>query len=315
MILIVGLRDHTMGLVDTEEVYEVRYYQILKNDFSYILDYNKDYGFQVLTYVFTRLFGDNFQLYLFVFSMPYLIAISYFIYKYSNDLITSFILFTCLQFFEISFTLMRQVNGMAFLLLALVFFIDRKYIRFLIFVVVASLMHAVCILFLVMLLFTKPVINKKTLFLVGIIVLVIFSFPQKVLSFVFDYFITSDRWVGYESSTLTKNLTFFYINLIIWLFELLNIKNIKRFRTLMLFFVASTISLMVSPLIVEMGEASRICYLFGIFNVILLPESLTLIKKKEERDISRVIVVGLLITYYLLFLGPDVNTIPYIFFN
>lgn len=314
LILIAGLRNENMGMVDTVLVYKPNYFDVLENDFWYIFTL-KDYGFQVLTFILTRIFQSNFQLYIFVFSIPYIVAVTYFIYKYSNKPHLSFIIFTCLYFFEISFTLIRQVNGMAFLLLALHFLLNNKNKKFIFFVLLASLFHQICFLFIIIWPLSKITIKKEILYLAIICTIVFLIFPQQILDFVFRNIIQSDRFGRYETKAHQKNLVFFLINLFIWIVELINIKDIKKDRKLTILFVNSTISLIISPLTPVLGEASRICYLFMISNIILLPESINRFRYENERKFISFVSSVVLIAYFLFFLGPDTNSVPFNFFD
>lgn len=311
LTLIVGFRNINMGLVDTMYVYYPRFIQIANHGLEYVFE-QKDQGFQLLTYYFIRIFGADFRLYTILFAFPYILGISFLIYKFSKNHCLSFIVFICLHYFEISFTLMRQVFGMGILCFALYCFIKKRYKTFIVLVIVASFFHQICIVFLVLLvfIFLKP---KKWMLIPLIAAIVLcMIYPHKLLGFAYSM-IESERFTRYESIAKTKNLTFFFINLVMWIAEALLYKYTQKNREQTILFICSGICLAISPLTVALGEMSRIAYLFGISHIALLPSSVEIIKDDTQasRKIVTVAFAAVFILYFLFFLGPQVNIIPY----
>ena len=311
LCLVAGLRDESLGLTDTVAVYKVYYYRILQNNYDYVLQ-QKDWGFQTLTYLFTRIFRDNFLLYVFVFTIPYIISVSFLIYKLSNNKPLSFIVFMCLHYFEISFTLMRQINGMAFLCMALYFFINRKYIRYVIFVLIASLFHQICIVFLFVYMFRF--ISFKKWMVVPILALLIVTLlaPSSIMKYAYEFIVSDERFSRYEEDGQEKNLVFFLINLVMWVFEYMYIMKKKKSHKNDTLFICTSICLVISPLTVALGEMSRVAYLFGIAHIILLPNSVATFDA-SSRVIVNISFTAVFLLYFLFFLGPQVNIIPYSF--
>ncbi|MCH3976610.1 MAG: EpsG family protein [Bacilli bacterium] len=314
LILIVGLRNEKLGLTDTLYVYKPHFLQIYHYDFSFIFEL-KDYGFQIMTYLFTRIFGDNFQLYLFLFGMPYIICISFLIYKFSKNSLISFICFMSLHYFEISFTLMRQVNAMALLALALYFLINKKYFKFIIFVALAYFFHQISIVFLILLPLSFIPLKKKVIApIVFAICLAFIMMPFTIRDVLFKLVADSERWQSYEVSTTSKNLVLFAINLLFWIISYLYLDDLKKSNANKVLFLCSTLALCISPLTIILGEFSRVSYLFGIANVVLFPNSLEIFKIKKEKMIISTAAIVVFIIYFLFFLGPDANVVPYEFF-
>lgn len=309
LTLVVGLRNENMGLTDTAYVYKTTYIRILNYGFTYVLTL-KDSGFQILTFIFTRMFGNDFKLYVLLFTMPYMAAVSFLIYKYSHNKCLSFIMFFCLHYFEISFTLMRQINAMALLCVALYFFIEEKYCKYATFVLLAFLFHTISIVFFVLLLFKFVKIKKWMLIPLMVILGICLIYPQQTVGFAYTY-LDSERFLRYESLGRTKNLTFFFINFVLWSAEALYFQKIKQNRSKSVMFICTSICLVISPLTVVLGEMSRLAYLFGIFHVVLFPDSMKIFKKGESRFYAETMVTGFLLVYFLVFLGPQVNIIPY----
>lgn len=311
LCLVAGLRDENLGLTDTAEVYKVYFYRILNNNYAYVLQ-QKDWGFQTLTYLFTRIFGDNFLLYVFIFTIPYIIAISFLIYKFSDNKPLSFIVFMCLHYFEISFTLMRQINGMALLCIALYFFINRKFIKYIIFVLIASLFHQICIVFLFVYIFRFIPFKKWMIVPILVLMIITLLLPDSIMQYAYDFIIGDERYSRYEEDGQEKNLVFFLINLVMWIFEFIYIMKTQKSHKNYTLFVCTSICLVISPLTVALGEMSRVAYLFGVAHIVLLPNSVAVFDNKSKVIIN-IIFAAVFLLYFFLFLGPQVNIIPYSF--
>lgn len=311
-ILLAGLRHESMGLSDTEVYYKVFFNRILNNDFNYVLSL-KDKLFQIFTYIYTRIWGDNFQFYILLTSIPYIAAISFLIYKYSKKMWLSFIIFLCIHYFEISFTLIRQVNGMAFLILAFCYLVENRKKEFLIFVLIGSCFHTICILFLIILPLREIKLEKWMLY-ISAVALIIFLFWSNEVVEIAKMFFTSERFARYSDANKiqTKNRVFFLMNCTFFVAEILNYKRVCNEESRRLAFWCSLICLLISPLTVALGEASRIAYLYGFVHIIILPDSIELIKKGSQKAFCEFLVLILFTNYFLFFLGPQVNVIPYV---
>lgn len=309
LTLTAGLRNEEMGITDTLTYFKPTFENIYKNNLDYIWTL-KDYGFQFLTYCFTRVFNNNFKLYTLLFTIPYMSAVSFFIFKYSNNPWFSFIIFYCLHYYEISFTLMRQINAMAFLIIGTSFLLNRKPVIFVLFVLMGSLFHSISILYLFVLIFYFLKLKKWMVLPIFLLIGIFLIFPQQILNLIFT-FVQSDRFSSYADGERTKNLTFFLISFSIFIFELFSLNKIIKSKKYSIMFCCSSVSTVVSTLVVVMGEASRISYMFGISNIILLPFCFETCFAKNERNAIMLVSSTLLFVYFLFFLAPDNGLIPY----
>lgn len=310
LILMVGFRDETMGQSDTLMVYKPFFQRILINDFSYTLTL-KDVGFQIITFIFTRIFGNNFELYKFLLGMPYIIASCLLIYKYSKCTLLSIMMFISLQYFEISFTLMRQVSAMSLLILSTHYLIERKYAKCTMLILVASFFHQISIAFLIVLPLSNFVVKKKHLIWIFFLSVVFILFSNSIISILYELIGSDNRFAIYAIKGQQKTYMFYIQNLILWLGCLLSFKYSRSSRDRNIFFLLSTIAFILSPLVAVLGEMSRVVYLFGIYELVLFPDVVYRFKK-EIRIIIIFLGIGIMISYFLLNLGPDSGVIPYI---
>ena len=310
-MVIVGFRHPLMGLHDTYFVFLRTLIRIYDLGLPFVQDYPKDPLFQYFTYFFTRIFGLNEPLYVFLFSMPYVIAITYLIYKYSNNIFLSFVLFVSTQMFTISFTLMRQINAMSVLILAFILLEHKKTKSFFILVIVSSFLHQASIAFLIVIFLLK--LNKQRFVLLfpllGISLSVFFTtFIQRFVHFVVDLNDRFDHMItGAEATNLTVFLIFTIITLAAFFFSR---KTADVFLKKCI--IISSFSLLFFSFTVINREFGRVGYLFFIFLLIAYPNSLEYIKAKEARLFVQFSSAVVLIIYFLFFLIHTTGLYPYI---
>lgn len=309
-VLIVGMRNVSLGQFDTELVYKPYFYRILHNDLSYIFNL-KDIGFQYITYLFTRVFGDNFQLYIFLLTIPYISGITFFIYKYSKYPMLSFVFFICLQYFEISFTLIRQVNAMAILMLATYFLIEKKKKISFIFILIASLFHQTSLVYILMLPLCDLKIKKKYLPFILLGSFIFLFLPTAIMNLLYKILGTDNRFYLYSIKGQQKTYMFYLLNLIIWLVCILGHKFSKTTYDRNIFIIGATVVLYISPLAVTLGEMSRIAYYFGLYEIIIFPDICSRFNGRDRMIFSAICSVCLIL-YFFSILGPGSNVIPYI---
>lgn len=312
LVLILGLRHQKMGLTDTEYVY-LRHFKAIN---IYGLDYAlllKDKGFQLFTYIYVYLFKDNFSLYLFITAIPYIFGVSYVINKYSKYPVVSYIIFVSLPYYEISFALMRQVFAMGILLIAFTYLIEKKHLKFIFGVLIASCFHQVAIVFLIIYYLGK--INNKIIYLGMIAVsFIISNFSPSIIRNLIYYIIQYNNRYSHMIKGEKTNLVYFYICLLFILVSLRYFRDIKKSEIDYFIFKICALGTAIAPLTIIAQEAGRISYLFGIFNILLFPNCIYYEQNRQSKIIIKVFACTIFILYFLCFLGPGTNVLPYRFF-
>lgn len=347
MILIVGLRSISLGIVDTEFIYVPRIKQYFAEGFSYIfLKQKKDVTFYIMTKFFSTIYqNENFVL--FIIGIPYLISVTRLIKKYSKIPWLSFVLFLGLQYFMLSFFLLRQVVAMAFTIIAFDFIDQKKPIKFVLCVLIASLFHQTALIFLLAYPITKLKPGKKQWIIVAAGFAASLALRSSVMSWIFTILsiIIEDtsRYTQYLTRESSLGYTGFLIQLLVFIFvSILYKRQTERYNRVSLrgtkiviwkqkirvnenammafddrmdrLYNMSTISLAIVALSVVLGEFYRVAGYFGIFNIILLSNAIFLIKNKSLRLWTSSGVAFVLILYFLFIHLGNVNGVPYKFF-
>lgn len=321
--LTVGLRNISLGLIDTKEVYIKHYKEIYYNGLS-VVSNEKDKLFYYITYFIIKITGYNPMVYLLIMAMPYIFSVGILINKYSKNIFLSFIIFMSIHYYEISFTLMRQVIAMAILLFSFDALKDKKLIKFILIVLLASLFHQMALVFLlaypVSLLNEK---NKKKFIIIIILSFIISIFlPSNVKKLANNFFDGNDRFSKYTTSTysMTTNLILFFMCLLFTLVGMFYIRKQKKEEKKSnsdvdnLLLLMSILASSFAPFTTIIREFSRITYFFGIYNICILPNALNYEKNNNVKYILYYVSTIIFISYFLLNMGLEANIIPYKFY-
>jgi len=311
-ILLVGLRHSLMGLHDTHFIFLRNLSRIYHFGIDFILENGKDPLFQYLSLFYTRIFGLNESLYVFLFSIPYIVVITYLIYKYSDHIFLSFILFTSTPLFTISFTLMRQINAMSVLILAFFALENKKLKSFFILVTIASFLHQVAVIFFIVPFLLKYFNKRSTVLFLPTLGLVLgFFFRPIIEMFVYLVVDANERFIHMITRAQANNLTPFFIFLTIVLataFFSMKAQDI----TLKKYVTISSVGLFFLSFTVVNREFARVGYLFLPFLIIAYPNALNCIKRKRDKLFIQILSTTVFIIYFLFFLINTTGLYPYV---
>ncbi len=317
VLLIVGLRSIHLGQKDTEFVYKVIFDLFSENNwaetFIYIHNQNIEYVFYIIMKLFT-VFSHNYQLYLFLIACPYVFAVSYLIYKYSKIPTLSYILFLSLNYFSLSFTLLRHVVAMAFLIAALHALINKKNKSFFIYVFLASLFHRTALIFLLIYPLSKIKFSYYYYFFIAFTLFMVTCFGNQIMNILF-MILKNPHFLFYQNQD-GDTLTFFAINLLILLFCNIYAKKYLKnnFHEANILFNTQFLATLFASCTLLLGEFFRISSYFGIFSIILLPNCLSFESNKKVQTIFYLLQVCVFVAYFVLFTVHNTSIYPYQFF-
>lgn len=103
-----------------------------------------------------------------------------FIRKYSSNFPLSLFIFFTLGTFVFSMAALKQTLAISVLLLAIEALIEKKRIKFILIVIVASLLHTYSLLFIVLLFFDSKPWNFKTLLVLSAFIVIVFTFESTI---------------------------------------------------------------------------------------------------------------------------------------
>lgn len=351
MLIIVGLRDITVGKVDTQYIYTPRITKYFSYSYSEIWRYQaKDRIF----YMFTKFLSNrcqNINFIIFCLSIPFLVSVVYLIKKHSKNACLSLIAFLGLQYFTMSFFLLRQVIATAFCIFAFEALINKKTVLFVVLVMLGSTFHQTALIFLLAYPLSLLQIGLKQWLAVSVSFIISLVARQSFVSRLFlainSVLSEANRYAYYEFRNTGLGYTGFAIQLgificityayhsrettngnskrmiiakhgIIKIRKTVEEKNkTAQFQfddqvRIMYNFATASLALMAFSSII--GEFWRAASYFGIYNILLLPNAINSMKSsKQRKNVSLIVGTGLIL-YFLLFHLSNAQVIPYKFF-
>ena len=166
MFLVMGFRSRELGMYDVERVYYPMFKEVQKLTFAGIFKrfpLIRGNFLQLFTKVFT-LVSTDYNWWIFVTSVPTLASLAYVTYKRGVSKFAcafSLFLYMGLRLYGTNFYLIRHSFAMALLLLAFDAMLDKKLVKFLVFVLLATLFHSTALIFIVAYPLSKIKISMK----------------------------------------------------------------------------------------------------------------------------------------------------------
>ncbi|MDT2767635.1 EpsG family protein [Globicatella sulfidifaciens] len=199
--LLSALRSSYVGN-DTEEYLRVFRNIASSKDFSgYLWRFEKGYLYlnKILSYI-----TMNQQIILIITSLIIMYGFARFIFKYSKSPVLSTYLFFTFGYYGMTMNTIRQSIAIVILLYSYDFLRNRRLIKFVLMVIIASLFHRTAIFFLLAVFITKLRYNKKTLFLFAITSFALYGLFEYIFKFMINIFPTYTYYV--ESIYLDGNI-------------------------------------------------------------------------------------------------------------
>ena len=251
---------------------------------------------------------NNKQFFLAVCAFVSIFPIAFLIYKKSKDSLFSCFIYMGLPSFLMLFSGLRQSIAMGLCALSFLFIEDKKWVKFIITVLFASLFHATAIIFLIAypLYYFKMGFNSRIASL--IILLLIFIFRYQLFNILSPIF--KEDALPDNNGALTLLLIFVGIYVFCFLFA----PNDKEINGLLnLFYLACCCQVFGNIY----STAMRVGYYFMIFTVLLVPRVVNELKddKRIKITVKTVIFIAfILFGLYSFYSATWAMTYPYRWF-
>ena len=265
-------------------------------------------------------FSSNVQSIIIVTSAISIYGYYRFIKKHSLSIFLSVFLFFSLRYFDASMNIIRQVIAMILLFESYNCLIQKKNIKFFVFVIFAMTFHKTAIVFSIICLLTRFKLSLKNILLfvlVGIGLSIGFS---SVFNYVINLFPTYAYYVDgeYFGETRTASIMILLINVVVLLMSYFILKGKREIdKSYVLQFYIVLTGTMITLVSLNFNLFDRIAVYFNSFIILLLPNVISLIRRKKLRIIIYLIVILFGISYYYIIITyrPDWNHVyPYKFY-
>lgn len=305
LIIFSGLRHNNIG-IDTIN-YRNMFVQARLLNFGQSMNLNIEPGYQILQVFFGKIFG-NYQLFLIFIATLYVSTISYLIYKFSYNPMFSYLLFLFYDFYIFSMSAIRQTIAIALIVIAFMQIIEKKFFSFLSWTILASSFHITALVFLPAYFSKLFKFNKKNLFLLLFIAIIIFFVKEYLQSTVNVY----SRLPSVPIET--GGVKLYLLILITVLLGVLYNRNffINNSANAYLFFMM-VLSLIMFPVIRYNPITLRLNYYYYIFMIIYVPNLTKAIKNIAIRNLVffMYLIIGI---YWFISTINTKQIFPYLFF-
>ena len=302
LVLIQGLRNVNLG---SDMPYYWKYYELqMFNNINDLSFSRYEILFKVLTKIVTKI-TLNKQIYLLVLSLLSTLPIGLVVYKKSKNPIMSLLLFLAFGFYNFNFSGLRQAIAFGIIFYSYTYITEKKPIKFIITVLIASLFHSSAIVFLPAYFLVYFKITKLKIIIIALIDILIYIFKVQIFVFFNNLFYENYNMV------ITNSVNWMIMCLTIVFFCLLFYKKIASKDSSLLYnlvVIGSSIMLL-SPIA---NNILRISNYYFMFIILLIPEVVYSFKKVKYKFSAELIVVLLSFALYFYLLYVDsYNIVPY----
>lgn len=269
------------------------------------LTQGKDPGYVIIEKLF-QLFSDDYRIYLIFIAIVIVSTLMIWIYKYSNDIIVSSIIFLCLFFSFYCTTGIRQSLATVLVtFLGYKFIKERKPLKYTLMCIAGSFIHRSALFMIPFYLFSKKKITGRYILVVIFAVPIIFLLNGPIVASL-ALFTNYTDYMNYGGEATAW--IFFVMMILIFIVALWKKEEIYEIRKDATFFYNSIIyALLCTPLIFENPSVMRVVQYFSLYLIILIPD---IIKAFEPRERHIAYFVSMFVLIFLFFN----STQPYYFF-
>jgi len=318
---LLAFRNIKIGLYDTENVYLPYFNMILDMNFIdiFLYEFMSDKGFYVIMKIIS-IITKNYQICIAIFAVPFIYLITRQVYMDSKNILFSIIIFIAL-YYAYAFFLLRQVIAMGIIVYSYKYIRDKKIIKFILTVIVASLFHGTALIFLI----AYPICNyikagdKNYIAIFGAFIIGrhILDILLKIFTIIpiFDRYVYSIENGFYSTESAPSIWGLIMTVLILSVSHFFYKKSEKEDGEMNILLNLSTLGSIFYCFSASIAEFYRIALYFSIFNILLLPNALNLCENKKIRYAINIIAIIAFIGYFFVRTIFNTNIYPYIFFR
>lgn len=313
--LIAALRGRYVG-GDTD-IY-VSTFQYLSTRSYAVAEVFADAGRDPFFYAFISFLGKIWCNYTFLFTvvaLMFTVSVTNFIYKYSDDPFLSWVFMLAFNLYQFTLTAMRQTIAISFVLFAFSYFLEKKWFKSVIFIMIASLFHLSALCALLVFVFCKVKVNKKILYASFIPLIVIYLFKSRIATLFLSVFKEEGREYAVENKgeglTMLLVITFIYVACMV----LISKEKLEQSPVLQKLFVISFLALIFEVMVPTQSIFFRFAFYFLFAMAVLLPNVINNCIVKEKNVVYAVLFLILSIQYIFFTMGSCYITPYYTFWQ
>lgn len=335
LALIMGLKSESVGN-DTENY--VYFFKRIGSMSSWTdLESRFETGYQIYSKIIGKIF-NNYQYLFIITAIVCMVCVGVCICKYSANAAYSFFLFVGLRIFYFFLSGLRQSIAVSIVMIAFIMLQEKKYVRFVLLVLLATTFHTSAFIFLLAWPISRMRLSGKGILITGIGILGVYVLFAELLSLIlgllpsyYAHYLTTS---AFDAGNLANYLDFAIKMAFLVLAYLMNYGSRERQKAISdnqragknaaktipiqdTYIYFMIISAGLSLVATRASMLDRLEQYYWIFAVISIPDILAKIEKRKNKVIVITAVTILIVAYnlLLLWLRPEWNMIvPYKFF-
>lgn len=138
----------------------------------------------------------NFQIVLIIIAVFIELAVAIVVFKHSPSPWISYLIWNCFGFYSFGFSALKQSFAMGFILLAFSAIMEKKPVKFIIFVVIAGFIHFPAIIFLPAYIIASRKITYKNAIIYIVIAILIFALRNDIVELSSDFYYEDKNFVS-----------------------------------------------------------------------------------------------------------------------
>lgn len=278
---------------------------------------SKQFGSEPLVYYLFKVvdicFNGDFQWVIIIISLLFVSALGYLIYTLSTNSLFSYIMLLSLGFIYFSTSGLRQTIAMSILIFSYHFIKKRRFLPFLILVLLAFFAHNTSIIFLFAYFVRNIKIDFKQIFILFVCVCVSVFFKLYFADYIKELF--RGRFSYYAFDMRSASWTGFLIQFCIMVLSIMFYETaVKQNKENLTLYNLMFIGLCIQSFAINFAEMFRLSMYFSVFNVALIPNAISSSENPKVRNFVEGMTALIFLVYYFAFTANDSTIIPYEFF-
>lgn len=319
MLGISGLRHMSVGtdlIAYNRQFIKISY----MSSFAEVFTSQKNFGYALFNILIIKMFGSNYQIFLFIIAVVSMISLGITIYKYSPSPYISFLLYMALGFYDFTFSGLKQTLALAFIMLSYKYVCEKKPVKFTFMVALGATFHLSAIIFLPAYYIAHRKWTTGYACIMAFVYSIILLFRGQIAVFLAELYketshgFSAEKFIGGKSIII---LLFIVMGLV------LNKTNLNKSKNYMALFNIMLISFIIQTLSIYSHNFTRLNFYYFQFAILYIPvmienyntsaHKLTS-NRVSEKTIMKVILIILTILYYLRWINNEIaphGILPY----
>jgi len=312
--LLLGLRHPSMGVdlgYQSDIGYIASYKVIAGMSWRTVLEINSFLNYEKGFVVFCKLIScisDDAQFFIFVCSVCSFFSIFHIIKKYSPSPVFSILIYMGLPVFLAHFSAMRQVLALSICIYSITFIENKRIVKFIVTVLIASMFHFSAIFFLIAYLAYHCKMNASMRFFMLLFLPILFVLRAPIFK-ILSKVIADDAKIQENESGM-----FLLFLILIYVFAMLffDLKDARVNGYMNILYIACLCQVFSSVYM----TASRMSWFFMIAVILLLPIGLSTMRNKNDSKIIKLLMSIFFVAYgmYSIYVASWAESYPYHFF-